>query len=252
LNDAGYGTSAGWADYDNDGNLDLYLVNSAAPNQLFIGDGAGGFTALALSNVLDNAYGCAFGWGDYDLDGDLDIYLANAGIFDQNRLFRNNLGNLKNWFEVDLVGTTSNRNAVGARVRLVAGGRSQIREVSAGSGFCSQHTLTAEFGLDTVSTIDSLIIRWPRGATQVLTALSANNHIWVTETAPSYVCGDANGDTKINSGDAVYIISYIFRGGPAPVPLGAGDANCNGKINSGDAIYIISYIFRGGPALCCP
>jgi hypothetical protein len=252
LNDAGYGVSVGWGDYDNDGNLDLYLVNSGTPNQLFIGDGAGGFTALTLSNVLDNAYGIGFGWGDYDLDGDLDIYLANAGLYQQNRLFRNNLGNLKDWFEVDLIGTISNRNAVGARVRLVAGGKSQIREVTAGSGFCSQHTLTVEFGLDTATTIDSLIIRWPRGATQVLTALSANNHIWVTETAPSYVCGDANGDTKVNVGDAVYIISYVFRGGPAPTPLGAGDANCEGHINVGDAVYIISYVFRGGPAPCCP
>jgi plastocyanin len=67
-----------------------------------------------------------------------------------------------------------------------------------------------------------------------------------------YVCGDANHDTKINVGDAVYIINYVFRGGPAPNPLGAGDANCDGHINVGDAVYLITYIFRGGPAPCCP
>ncbi len=69
--------------------------------------------------------------------------------------------------------------------------------------------------------------------------------------------GDANNDNKLNSGDAVYIISYIFRGGPVPSCL--AEANANGdltsqganKINSGDAVYIISYIFRGGPAPVC-
>lgn len=67
-----------------------------------------------------------------------------------------------------------------------------------------------------------------------------------------YTCGNANGDGAINTGDAVYIVSYIFRGGPAPVPVFAGDANCDGKVTVGDAVYIVSYIFRGGPAPCCP
>ncbi len=67
-----------------------------------------------------------------------------------------------------------------------------------------------------------------------------------------FTCGDANGDKIINVGDAVYLIGYIFRGGPAPNPLAAGDANCDGPINVGDAVYLISYIFRGGPAPCCP
>jgi hypothetical protein len=62
---------------------------------------------------------------------------------------------------------------------------------------------------------------------------------------------DANGDGKINSGDAVYIISYIFRGGAAPPYPNAADANCDNKLNSGDAVYIISYIFRSGPEPGC-
>ncbi|MDD4050743.1 MAG: dockerin type I domain-containing protein, partial [candidate division Zixibacteria bacterium] len=62
--------------------------------------------------------------------------------------------------------------------------------------------------------------------------------------------GDVNNDGKINVADAVYIISYIFRSGPAPVFSPEGDVNCDGKTNIGDAIYIISYVFRGGPAPC--
>ncbi|MDD4051367.1 MAG: FG-GAP-like repeat-containing protein [candidate division Zixibacteria bacterium] len=251
LDDAGYGMSAGWADYNNDGNLDIYVVNSGTANRLFTGDGAGGFTAFTNSAVLDNAYGAGFGWGDYDLDGDLDIYLANAGLAQENRLFRNNIGDFGNWLAIDLVGTASNKSSVGARVRLVAGGKSQMREVTAGSGFCSQHTLTVEFGLGAVATIDSLIVRWPSGVSQKLTAVSINTRMQLVEPS-TYVCGDANRDNKVNIGDAVYIISYIFRGGPAPNPIGAGNANCDGKLNVGDAVYIISYIFRGGPAPCCP
>lgn len=75
---------------------------------------------------------------------------------------------------------------------------------------------------------------------------------FVVTKAVEYLCGDANGDGSINVGDAVYIINYVFRGGPAPTPLEAGDANGDGSINVGDAVYLINYIFRGGPAPVCP
>jgi hypothetical protein len=64
--------------------------------------------------------------------------------------------------------------------------------------------------------------------------------------------GDANGDEQINVADAVYLINYIFRGGPAPYPLDLGDANCDGDVNVGDAVYLIAYVFSGGPEPGCP
>jgi DNA-binding beta-propeller fold protein YncE len=67
-----------------------------------------------------------------------------------------------------------------------------------------------------------------------------------------YDCGDANSDKQINVGDAVFLISYVFKGGPAPDPLEAGDANCDSDINVGDAVYLINYVFKGGPEPCCP
>lgn len=66
----------------------------------------------------------------------------------------------------------------------------------------------------------------------------------------SYTCGDADGNQIVNISDAVYLISYIFGGGPAPEPLLAGDADCNQIVNISDAVYLISYIFAGGPAPC--
>ena len=67
-----------------------------------------------------------------------------------------------------------------------------------------------------------------------------------------YRWGDATGDGNINIGDAVFVISYVFRGGAAPNPLEAADANCDQKVNVGDAVFIVNYIFRGGPAPACP
>ena len=69
---------------------------------------------------------------------------------------------------------------------------------------------------------------------------------------PQYICGDANADGIVNISDAVYLVTYIFSGGPAPVPLLSGDANCDGVVNISDAVYLISYIFGGGPAPCDP
>jgi hypothetical protein len=77
----------------------------------------------------------------------------------------------------------------------------------------------------------------------------------VTEPSGPIVCGDANSDTAVNVGDAVYMINYVFKGGPAPVPICRGDANGDTNADVGDAVYLINYVFKGGPAPvpgCCP
>jgi outer membrane protein assembly factor BamB len=83
-----------------------------------------------------------------------------------------------------------------------------------------------------------------------------NNEIvsQVTAGDEQFVCGDANADGAANVGDAVYMISYVFKGGPAPQPIEAGDANCDGQPNVGDAVYLINYVFKNGPEPCanCP
>jgi hypothetical protein len=77
-------------------------------------------------------------------------------------------------------------------------------------------------------------------------------HVIAGSITFGYVCGDANGDGTVNVGDAVHLINYVFKGGPAPIPLEAGDANCDFEVNVGDAVYLINYVFKGGPAPCCP
>ena len=84
-------------------------------------------------------------------------------------------------------------------------------------------------------------------------------HKWVHPWFPAWwwpvgccdLAGDANNDGKVNVGDAVYIITYVFRGGPAPPCMQEGDANGDGKVNVGDAVYIITFVFRGGPPPIC-
>ena len=74
----------------------------------------------------------------------------------------------------------------------------------------------------------------------------------LTLIGKSFVAGDPNGDGLVNIGDAVFVVNYVFKGGPNPNPPEAGDPNCDHAINVGDAVYIINYVFKGGPAPCYP
>ncbi|MDP3025110.1 MAG: M20/M25/M40 family metallo-hydrolase [candidate division Zixibacteria bacterium] len=73
----------------------------------------------------------------------------------------------------------------------------------------------------------------------------------LAQPIPQFKYGDANGDGKVTVSDAVYLINYLFKGGPAPVPLDSGDANCDGQVTVADVVYIINYLFKGGPVPGC-
>jgi|GEM_PF-3613925 len=90
------------------------------------------------------------------------------------------------------------------------------------------------------------------GTARLVTDAGIKNFGVVFQLSSGYMCGDANGDQSINIGDAVYLVNYVFRGGPAPNPYEAGNPNCDQAVNIGDAVYLVNYIFRGGPAPCCP
>jgi uncharacterized delta-60 repeat protein len=85
-------------------------------------------------------------------------------------------------------------------------------------------------------------------------SFGSQSQVYVVRVNHDYLCGDAAGDGSISLSDAVFLIQYIFAGGPAPFPLAAGDADCSGDISLSDAVYLIQYIFAGGPAPCadCP
>jgi hypothetical protein len=73
----------------------------------------------------------------------------------------------------------------------------------------------------------------------------------VGESSEEYLHGDANRDQTLDGGDVVYLLNYLFRGGPAPNPLQAGDANCDGDVNADDVVYLLNYLYRDGPPPPC-
>ena len=178
LADADDGMAVAWVDTDNDGHLDLHVVNHNDPDRLFQNDGTGSFVDASDPPLNDDGSGWGGAWADYDGDGDCDVYVANGG---SNALYENQIGELNHWLVVELEGTVSNRSAIGARVRVVAGGHSQIREITSGSGNFSQNSLSAEFGLGDAAVVDTLEIRWPLGLVERATAVAADQFLQVTE-----------------------------------------------------------------------
>jgi len=149
-----------------------------------------------------------------------------------------------------LVGSASNKSAIGARVRAVSGSLSQIREISGGSGYMSQNSLTVEFGLGSATVVDTLQIRWPSGKS-IDTYTNVPVDTLLTLHEGGFTRGDANGDGVIDLGDILYLINYLYKGGPAPNPLQAGDANCDGTVDLGDVLHLINYLYKGGPPPGC-
>ena len=181
LDDGADGRSSAWGDYDRDGDLDLYLVNYNGANRLFTNEGDGSFVAggEGCGPVEDIGQGFSTAWADYDQDGDLDLYLVNQYV---NKLYRNKPVMDRHWLEVDPVGVVSNADGVGARVRIVAGGISQLREITGASGFASQGPLTAWFGLGTETLVDTVEVTWPTGGiVQTMTDVACDQTIEVVE-----------------------------------------------------------------------
>jgi hypothetical protein len=163
LGDTEFCPRAAWMDYDNDGDLDLHLVNLAAGNKLLRNDGGGTFSDVTFGWIGDATNSTNSSWGDYDGDGDVDVYVTSQ--MKPNKLLRNNLSNGNHWLQIDLHGTTTNRFGIGTRIRIVAGGLSQIMEVQG----IDQHSSTVEFGLGSSTIVDSIQVSW---LSQTITTLN--------------------------------------------------------------------------------
>jgi hypothetical protein len=197
-----FSSSCVWGDYDNDGDLDIFVsgddihANKRSEDRLYRNDGPAGFTEVGKGFGMadtQEGYGCA--WGDIDNDGDLDLYVAILGTTESkgvsgggfDKFYVNELGNRNNWIEINLVGTTSNRSGIGARIRCVTDALSQIREVAGASGYVSQNMLRAHFGFSQRTSIDSIIVRWPSGIIDTYTNVSVNQILTMTEGSTTAV-----------------------------------------------------------------
>jgi hypothetical protein len=185
LEPSDWGIAAAWGDFDNDGFQDLFVPQSSFDNspmpRLYHNNRDGTFTQVSTGKLVrESGYSASCAWGDYDNDGFLDL------AFDQGtsmRLYHNN-GNTNNWLMLKLAGTTSNRSAIGAKVRVKATINHntfwQMREISGGLGVC-QSDLRPHFGLGDATVAEVVRIEWPSGIVQELTNVPARQILTVTE-----------------------------------------------------------------------
>jgi hypothetical protein len=182
------GWSSSFIDYDNDMDVDIYKTNGALKHlyghedQLFQNDGNGKFrdVALELGDYFNQEYvGRGSCIGDYDNDGDLDIFIVNLNS--KSKFLRNNKGNQNNWLLLNLVGTISNRDGIGARVKVTAGGKTQTAQKRSTVGYLSQNDPRIHFGLAANETVEKIEVIWPSGKTQVVENTRANQILTITE-----------------------------------------------------------------------
>jgi len=169
-----------FADVDNSGNMDIFVLNghpldnihlyhdgvTAAERPFLLRNlGNGQFEEVGAQHgkpfqTLYNGRGLAM--GDFDNNGDEDFLIVQNG--GPPALLRNDGGNRNSWIGFELVGGASGRDAIGARVALLAGGRRQSRELVGGSSYASAHDLRLLFGLGSAQKVDQVEVRWPSGA----------------------------------------------------------------------------------------
>ena len=189
----GWGTAL--FDYDNDGDLDIFVTNGSTFQELkqpevlipqvdalFSNNGDGTFTDVSESTgitALPTRVGRGAAFGDYDNDGDVDIFIVNNHA--PPTLLRNDGGNRNNWLHVELVGTDGNRNAIGAKIQLKTTDRTQIREIYAGDSYMSSNSFVVEFGVGSATQIETLRVTWLNGGTQARHNIPINQRVRVTQ-----------------------------------------------------------------------
>jgi hypothetical protein len=193
------GWGCGFVDADNNGWLDIFLVNGhvypevekltteagyAQRKMLYRNLGNGrfeDFSDRAGPGVIEpsSSRGCAF--GDYDNDGDIDILINPVNRTPE--LLRCDSSNQNNWISIKALGVKSNRSGIGARIKCVTEDGSQIDEVRSGGSYYSQNDLRVHFGLGKTQKVKTLEIRWPSGQVDTLSGLAANQFVYIKEGA---------------------------------------------------------------------
>lgn len=185
----GWGTK--FFDYDNDGWIDLFVANGHVYPQIqnyrqrnFVhkNNREGTFAEIGLqlgAPFLEKRAGRGVAFGDIDNDGDVDVLINNLDGAPQ--LLRNDGGNANNSVLIKTIGTKSNRDGIGARVKIVSGDLTQIEEVRSGDSYVSQSDLRLHFGLEKRTKIDSIEVRWPSGVLDRIADATVNRILTIKE-----------------------------------------------------------------------
>ena len=196
LNTRWLGWGAGFADFDNDGWLDIFLTNGHVYPEVrqirtefgyeqrkvvYRNDG-GRFddvTERLGAPVTTPKAGRGTAFGDLDLNGTIDVVVNNVN--DTPDVFLTTAPERHHWLSVKLVGTRSNRSAIGARVRVTTGTVTQIREVQGGGSYLSQNALLLHFGLGEAAIVDRLDVRWPNGLEESMAGVAVDRQLTLRE-----------------------------------------------------------------------
>jgi hypothetical protein len=181
------GWACGFADFRNDGQSELWTANGHVypsfphylqPVTIFQNHGAKFSLAYSFPDAPNNSYrgGCM---GDFDNDGKVDLLVLP--ISGEPLLLANRTYSQNSWIGLSLRGTRSNRDAIGATVRVEACGNSQFDSVRNGGSYISRNDPRLHFGLNSCTKIDRVTITWPRGGVQVMKDLTVNRYTRIEE-----------------------------------------------------------------------
>lgn len=245
VRDGSWGWGSCFADFDNDGHLDLFHVNGwglgnwwrGKPARLFMARGDGTFVETANGAGIDDSNeGRGVVCFDYDRDGDIDVFISNNS--GPTRLYENIDGNAVPSLRLKLVGRPPNTAGIGARVRLRVGDIERLDEIRAGSNYVSQDPAEAHFGLGSASKADRIEIRWPSGASTVLSDIPGGQRLIVRE-----VRSDANCDGVAAASDLTRVALLLGTSrGLRACP--GGDLDHDGQVAAADRDLVIRDLFE--------
>ena len=173
-----------FADYDNDMDMDVAIASLYTQHyaRLYRNDGGVGFTDVSYEAGLNVEESVTVVWADVDEDGDEDLLVGDRFGDVYTHLLLNRVGQDRAWTDLMLQGTTTNRDAVGARIWLSAGGVQQIRDVTGGNGAGNtQRPKLQHFGLGDNTEVDAVTVRWIGGATETFTGVGVRGRYLLVE-----------------------------------------------------------------------
>ena len=256
------GRSGVAGDFDNDMDIDLYVVRSSSisnfPNHLYENQGDGTFAQLAGAGGAEGSTqgrGQSVTMADYDRDGYLDLFVTNGrGAYPFNegpdQLFRN-ISSGNNWLQIDLEGTVSNRDGIGARLFATTPDRkTQLRENGGGIHWAQQDQKRIHFGLAQNPTVSELVIHWPSGIVQKLKDVPVNQVLRVVEPGGrTSFSADVNQDEQVNILDFVLIVKHF---GENPPTNPRTDVNEDGAVNVLDLVWIVKSLEKNHEVAAAP